>query len=133
MIPPVNMIDFYKADHRSQYPKGTTKVVSNLTARKSRIEDVNEIVFFGLQYFLKEYLQKQWTKKFFNAPKEFIVKQYKRRLENALGKNIITYEHIEQLHDLGYLPIEIMAVPEGELVPIGVPSLVIMNSKPEFF
>ena len=133
LTPPLNMIDFYKADHRSQYPRGTTKVISNLTARKSRIEGVDEIVFFGLQYFLKEYLQKQWTRRFFNAPKDFVVRHYKRRLENALGKGVITYEHISDLHDLGHLPIEIMAVPEGELVPIGVPSLVIMNTHPDFF
>jgi nicotinamide phosphoribosyltransferase len=41
--------------------------------------------------------------------------------------------HIEALWDLGYLPIEVKAVPEGTKVPIGVPVLTIINTKPEFF
>lgn len=130
---PLNLIDFYKADHRSQYPKKTSLIYSNLTARKSRMEGVNEIVFFGLQYFIKRYLQEEFTKNFFQKSKNEIVKQYKRRIENALGKDVITYEHIEALHDLGYLPLEIKAVAEGELVPIGVPCLVLYNTRPEFF
>ena len=48
---PLFAIDFYKADHRKQYPEGTRMVYSNLTARKSRISGINEVVFFGLQFF----------------------------------------------------------------------------------
>ena len=53
-INPMHLIDGYKADHRRQYPEGTEYVYSNFTPRMSRIEGVNEIVFFGLQYFIKE-------------------------------------------------------------------------------
>lgn len=132
-IPTTNMKDGYKADHRRQYPDNTELVVANLTARKSRIPEIDKIVFFGLQYFIKEYLQKEWDEEFFTQPKGLIISKYKRRIEHYLGKDAITYDHIEALHDLGYLPIEILAVSEGELVPIGVPSMVIMNTKPEFF
>lgn len=130
---PLNLIDFYKADHRSQYPTGTECVFSNLTARKSRLPEVDKIVFFGLQYFIKEYLINNWKLNFFEQPKDSIIKGYKRRIENALGPNAITYKHIEDLYDLGYLPIEIKALPEGSLVPIRIPSLVLFNTKPEFF
>lgn len=130
---PANQIDFYKADHRSQYPNGTEVVFSNLTARKSRIEGVNEIVFFGLQYFVKEYLISRWNEDFFNQPKEKVVNEYKRRIETSLGKGAITFEHIEQLHDLQYLPLEIKALPEGSLVPMRCACLVLFNTKPEFF
>ena len=41
--------------------------------------------------------------------------------------------HIEALWDLGYLPIEVKALPEGTTVPMGVPVLTIVNTKPEFF
>jgi nicotinamide phosphoribosyltransferase len=41
--------------------------------------------------------------------------------------------HIEALHDLGYLPIEVKSLPEGVKVPIGVPVLTVVNTKPEFF
>ena len=39
-INPLTAIDFYKADHRSQYPNGTTEVYSNLTPRSSRLANV---------------------------------------------------------------------------------------------
>lgn len=35
--------------------------------------------------------------------------------------------------DLGYLPIEIKALPEGSLCPIRVPALTLINTMPEFF
>ena len=130
---PVNQIDYYKSDHRSQYPHGTEKVVSNLTARKSRMPEVKEIVFFGLQYFIKEYLIRQWNEDFFQQPKEKVVARYKRRIETSLGKDAITFEHIEALHDLGYLPVKIKALPEGSTIPMRCACLVIFNTRPEFF
>ena len=130
---PANQIDFYKADHRSQYPKGTEVVFSNLTPRKSRNEGIKEVVFFGLQYFIKEYLISRWNEDFFQKPKEKVVNDYKRRIETSLGKGAITFEHIEALHDLGYLPMEIKALPEGSLIPMRCPCLVMFNTKKEFF
>jgi nicotinamide phosphoribosyltransferase len=50
-----------------------------------------------------------------------------------LGPNQIGINHISALHDLGYLPIEIKALPEGTLCPIGVPVLTVINTVPEFF
>jgi nicotinamide phosphoribosyltransferase len=125
--------DGYKVDHRSQYPVGTNLVYSNWTCRKSRIPGVNKFVFFGLQYLIKRYLQKEFNDEFFNKPKEEVVAKYKRRIENYLGKGAITYDHIEALHDLGYLPIEIKALPEGVSVPVGVPMFTIRNTINKFF
>jgi len=130
---PANQIDFYKADHRSQYPKGTEIVFSNLTPRTSRNKEIKEVVFFGLQYFVKEYLISRWNEDFFQQPKEKVVNDYKRRIETSLGKGAITFEHIEALHDLGYLPMEIKALPEGSLIPMRCPCLVMFNTKKEFF
>ena len=128
---PLTAIDFYKADHRSQYPKGTTCVFSNWTPRTSRRDDVKEIVFFGLQYYIREYLESRWESDFFSKPKVDVVRSYARRMKNAgIG---ITVEHIEALHDLGYLPIEIWALPEGSRVPLGVPMFVLWNTVDEFF
>lgn len=131
MSTPLTLIDFYKADHRSQYPEGTTTVFSNWTPRKSRIEDIDSVVFFGLQYFVKEYLITRWNGDFFDRPREEVVAKYARRMRNA-GISI-EVDHIEALHDLGYLPIEIQALPEGTKVPIGVPMFVMWNTVPEFF
>lgn len=123
--------DFYKVDHRSQYPKGTELVFSNWTPRRSRIEGINSVIFFGLQYYLMEKLDRQWKKLFFNKPRDWVVGEYGERIQKA-GLNI-TYEHIKALHDLRYLPLEIWALPEGSNVPIGVPMFVMWNTKPEFF
>lgn len=133
MILPILYKDFYKTDHRRQYPKGTELVYSNITPRSIRIEGVDKVVVFGIQYFVKDYLVRRFNEGFFNRPKEEVLRKYKRRIENALGKDAITFEHIEALHDLGYLPIEIKALPEGSFCHVRVPFLTIKNTKPEFF
>ena len=138
-INPLTAIDFYKADHRRQYPQGTTEVYSNFTARSGRLAKVikdtydNKIVFFGLQYFMQEFLIDAWNDGFFNKPKAEVVSSYKRRMDQSLGKDAIDVDHIAALHDLGYLPLIIKALPEGTRVPIGVPVLTIVNTHPEFF
>lgn len=132
-IPPLSHIDYYKADHRRQYPDGTSLVFSNFTPRSSRLDGVDSIVFFGLQYFIKEYLVRQWNAEFFSKPVEEVVARYKRRLDNSLGKDAVPVDHIRELHSLGYLPIRILALPEGSRVPIGVPPLVIHSTHPSGF
>lgn len=130
---PLNLTDGYKLDHRRQYPDNTGLVYSNWTPRKSRKEGINDVVFFGLQYFVKEYLIEQFNTEFFAKPKDEVVAQYVRRVNNYLGAHFITFEHIEALHDLGYLPIEIKALPEGTVVPTRVPMFTMVNTLPEFF
>lgn len=136
---PLTCIDFYKADHRRQYPKGTSLVYSNFTARSSNLKNIPDslflggTIFFGLQHFVKSYLIDMWNEGFFKRPKNEVVAEYKRRMDYALGPGAIPVEHIEALHDLGYLPICIKALPEGTFTPIRVPSLVIYNTHPDFF
>lgn len=130
---PILLKDGYKVGHKFQYPDGTTLVYSNLTPRKSRVSDTQEVVFFGLQYFLKEYLIRQFNEQFFQRPKDEVMAQYRRRIDNYLGPGSISYQHIADLHDLGYLPLEIKALPEGQLTPMRVPVLTIRNTRPEFF
>lgn len=130
---PFLLTDYYKVGHVFQYPKNTTLVYSNLTPRSSRLPNTDEMVFFGLQYFIKEYLQQYFNENFFLQPKEKVINEYKRRIVTSLGDHLPTYQHLESLHDLGYLPVEIKALPEGSLVPMRVPCLTIVNTKPEFY
>ena len=130
---PLLLTDGYKVDHRRQYPEGTTLVYSNWTPRKSRIEGVNEVVFFGLQYFIKKYIIEDFEQHFFSQPKDKILKEYSRRINNYLGPNAVGVEHIAALHDLGYIPMIFKALPEGAVVPIRVPMFTMYNTKPEFF
>lgn len=130
------LTDGYKLDHRRQYPKGTERVYSNWTPRScGYFSEAHEgAVVFGIQYFIKEYLIRQMNENFFNKPKEEAVNEFSRRVNTFLGSdNQVGKEHIEALHDLGYLPIEIKALPEGSLCPIRVPALTFINTKDEFF
>lgn len=132
MIPAILYKDFYKTDHRRQYPEGTTKVYSNLTPRISRIPGVTEVLVFGIQYFVTEYLGRRFDLSFFQEPKDHVIGKYKRRMDTALGPDSIDVKHLEALHDLGYLPLEIKALPEGTLCPLRVPVLTITNTHPDF-
>jgi nicotinamide phosphoribosyltransferase len=127
------LTDGYKLDHRRQYPTGTSLVYSNWTPRKSRLDEMNEVVFFGLQYFLKKYILEDFNHNFFSQPKERVVAKYARRINNYLGDHSIAFDHIEALHDLGYLPMVFKALPEGASVPLRVPMFTMYNTLPEFF
>lgn len=76
---------------------------------------------------------KQFQQDFFNKPKDIAVAEFKRRVDTFLGPNNVGTKHIEELHDLGYLPIRIKALPEGTLCPIRVPALTFINTHPDFF
>lgn len=132
MIPAILYKDFYKTDHRRQYPDGTTKVYSNLTARISRMALVNHVVVFGIQYFLEDFLKRRFDSSFFEVPKKTVIDQYKRRMDTSLGKDTIDVKHLEDLHDLGYLPLKIKALREGTLCPLKTPILTITNTHPNF-
>ena len=129
------LTDGYKLDHRRQYPEGTEYVYSNWTPRSCHYypEAKDGVVVFGIQYFIKEYLMKQFQEDFFNKPKNVAVTEFKRRVDTFLGPNGVGTTHIEELHDLGYLPIRIKALPEGTLCPIKIPALTFVNTHPKFF
>ena len=132
---PITLLaDFYKLSHRKQYPKGTTKVYSTLTPRSNKYAPYSdEIVWFGLQYFIKEYLIDRFNKDFFSKPKDEVISEYSRLVEFSLGKEYAETKHIEELHDLGYLPIKISTLAEGSLVPMRVPVMTIENTHEDFF
>lgn len=129
------LTDGYKLDHRRQYPEGTEYVYSNWTPRSCQYfpEASEGIVVFGIEYFIKKYLLEEFNKNFFSRPKEEVIEEFSRRINTFLGPNQVGINHISALHDLGYLPIEIKALPEGTLCPIGVPVLTVINTVPEFF
>ena len=132
MILAALMHDAYKADHLSQYPKNTTKVYSNLTPRISRMKGVDSVVAFGMQYFVDDFLGRRFNESFFKKPKAEVIKQYQRRMDGVLGAGAIKTDHLERLHDLGYLPICLKALPEGTICPLKVPVLTITNTLPDF-
>lgn len=124
--------DFYKVSHKEQYPKGTENVYSVLTARSTRLSPHTEngkVVFFGFKYFHNKLLE--FSREFFNNDGS-IISDYKKFLDQSLGgDNDVSHWH--DLHRLGYLPIEIRTVKEGEQYDVQTPLLTVENTVPEFF
>ena len=122
--------DAYKLFHKFAYHPEITEVYSNFTSRNGKLSNVPnnaEVVFVGLQYFIKDYLIREWNETFFNLPKETAIANLKRYTDSLLGQDYDA-THFEALHDLGYLPIKIKALPEGSLVPYGVAPVTFVNT-----
>lgn len=130
-VPAPLLLDSYKSSHRVQYSPNTEVVYSTWTPRKSRLNGVNEVVTFGIQAFVQNYLIEDFNETFFNRPKEEVINEIKNIMINYTGDSDVS--HWEALHDLGYLPLEIRALPEGTLCPIRVPMATIENTLPKFY
>ena len=131
-INPMLLIDFYKAVHAEMLPAGINKSVSYFTPRMSRVKRWDKVVMFGLQGFIKTYLMDSFNEFFFRRPLEEVLKNYRHVMDAALGSRAYKIDKIEKLHRLGYLPIEIVALPEGTRVPMHVPMFGITNTHPDF-
>lgn len=129
---PLLCLDFYKTVHAEQYPTGLTKMVSYYTPRMSRLADTDKVAMFGLQAFIKEYLIDAFNENFFNRPLNDVLREYSRVLNCTMGTAGIGENRIRQLHALGYLPLQIRAVPEGVRTNVHVPQIEITNTHPKF-
>lgn len=132
-FPATLLCDFYKISHREQYPPGTETVYSTWTPRESRIPGVDHVVQFGVQGFVLKYLVSYFDRHFFSRPLNEVVAEYERFISATLGIAEPDSSHIVALHELGYLPLEVKALPEGSLVPIRVPMATVENTDPRFF
>jgi nicotinamide phosphoribosyltransferase len=103
---PILTVDSYKASHFLQYPPNTTGMYSYLESRGGRW---GSTVFFGLQYYLKEYLSQPICRDDIEAADRFF---------GAHGEpfNKAGWLRVLEKHD-GFMPIRIRAVPEGTIVP----------------
>lgn len=131
-INPMLMCDFYKTVHSDMINPKMTKSMSYYTPRMSRVNRWNSVVNFGLQMFIKTYLIDFFNENFFERPENDIVEEFERVLDASLGKGIYNSEKIRKLHRLGYLPVEIIALPEGMKVPVHVPVFGISNTHKDF-
>ncbi len=131
-INPMLLCDFYKTVHSDMINPKMTKSMSYFTPRMSRVNRWDKVVMFGVQMFCKTWLIDYFNKYFFELSEEEVVSEYTRVLDATLGKGIYGTEKIRKLHKLGYLPIEIIALPEGTMVPIHIPMFGITNTHDDF-
>jgi nicotinamide phosphoribosyltransferase len=129
ILNPLLRTDSYKLSHKDMYPEGLEYMESNYTNRKSRVDGINHVVQFGLQAWLAD-LQEAYEA-FFAARKEEVILEYKTIISSFVTPGF-SLKEVEDLHDLGYLPLRFLAVPEGTLVPIGVPSVLIQSTHKDF-
>ena len=124
--------DTYKQCHDRMYPIGLTKLVSYWVPRKSMLETQDKMVFFGLQAFIQEYLIEYFNDNFFALTKDEVLELYTDSMDIQIGRENYDLDKIINLHSLGYLPLQIRALPEGALVPMGVPCIEITNTHDDF-
>ena len=128
--------DFYKCCHMLQYDNSVTHFTSYLTPRNSRFKTIDKMVFFGLSNFIQKYLVEDFNTTFFNRDFPSIKKEFEEVLRDGLlyDEELVnkTLTKVSQLHTLGYLPIEINALPEGTLCPMGVPAIEIRSTHKDF-
>jgi nicotinamide phosphoribosyltransferase len=135
---PFNLADFYKTGHPPMYPRQTRKLVANFTPRSDKYAPVlpglfdHKVVWFGLQGFIQEYLIDVFNNEFFNKSQQLAIKKYQRRMDTALGPNVVPVGGLEALHKLGYLPLEIRSLPEGSRVDIKVPPVLFISTNEQF-
>lgn len=122
---PLLALDVYKMGHMEQYKPGVTKVFSYLMARSDKYYD--KTVFFGLQYYLREFLSVRLE--------PWMADEFLEVRENILGFPASTdmETKIRSLCNLGVWPIEIRSVEEGSVVPVRNVLLTIENTRSEFY
>jgi nicotinamide phosphoribosyltransferase len=120
------LADAYKYSHHKLYVPATTKIYSYLESRGGMFD---ETVFYGLQYFLIEYLQGVAFTKADVDEAETIMNQVFGRSGVFKREN---FDYILNQHG-GRLPVRIKAVPEGTVVPVKNILLSIENTDPKCF
>lgn len=117
--------DSYKLTHWKMYPKNVKYVHSYLEPRTG--DGYQRVVWAGLQGILHEYFQKPITK-------ADVLEAYQVASDHfgsTLHFNYDGWQRLVEKHN-GKLPVKIMALPEGSVVPRGTPVLTIENTDPEF-
>ncbi len=118
----ITLTDSYKFSHWKQYPDDTEKVYSYMEARGGLSD---KIIFFGLQYYLKEYLSKPITMNDVDAAES-------EAIAHGVPFNREGWEYIVNVHK-GKLPLEIQAVKEREAYNVGDVLMTIVNTDDKLF
>lgn len=132
-VAPMFAADYYKIGHAvKMQPNDAQMVYSTWTARNNKYHpDCLKTVVFGHQYTIQKLLS-YWKTEFFDKPIEDLKAEWERVIGNTFHKDYSDFSKFEDLHALGYLPISIMGVPEGTLLPIGIPDHVIFSTNDSF-
>lgn len=112
--------DSYKTSHYNQYPAGATRVSSYIEPRGGKFDNV---VVFGLQAFIKQYLLTPIGLADILEAKDVCEM-------HGVPFNLSGWHRILDVHG-GFLPIEIKAMPEGTVMGIQNAVVQVVNTDPE--
>lgn len=123
--------DGYKVGHKRMLAPGTDFLYGTWIPRSTKHapKGINKILSIGHQLTVR-WLHAEWQENFFDMPRETATK-FGTDMAKYLG---MPYDasHFEALHDLGYLPIKIKALPEGIETDANVPHMTFINTVPGF-
>ena len=119
---PILDTDSYKLGHHLQYPPETRAISSYVEAR-GQSPMWPDVVFFGLQAFLKTMLQRPVVRRDIDEAEE--VAMLHGQPFNREGWLRIVSRHG------GYMPVRIEALPEGTVLRRGVPVAQVTSTDPE--
>lgn len=135
---PALFADSYKLSHKAMEPEGTEVIYSNFTPRFNKYfkalypDHDGKTVVFGIYPFLLDFLVDYWEKGFFKRPKEDVLQEIRETCYPYVGMDTTDLKHFEELHDLGYLPLRVKALPEGSTVNTNIPVLTVVNTHKDF-
>lgn len=114
--------DSYKNNHEGMLKAGLVSFESNIIPRKPS-KYATHITVVGMQYFLKMYLDIRITMEDIDEAEEEIT---------AMGMTFdrSRWEYIVEKYD-GKIPLQIRAVPEGTVVPVGCPVARVISTDPK--
>lgn len=113
---PILNSDSYKTGHYAMYDPSVEGEYAYIAPRSS--EKYSEVLFFGLQMALKEYLMKGVTKSDIQEAQDIFQL-------HGVPFNLSGWQKIQQL---GYWPVSIKAVPEGLVLPTKLPLVTIEST-----
>lgn len=129
MFKPISLFysDGYKVGHKKMLAKGTTRLYGTWIPRSTKYAPggITKIVSFG-QQLVARWLHDEFTEHFFSQPKS-VATQFGNDMSMYLGMDYDA-SHFEALHNLGYLPIRIKALPEGIETNPNVPHMTFINT-----
>lgn len=116
------MADSYKFSHggkNGQYPENMVSMYDYMASRGGMYD---QIIFVGLQYYIKEYLMTPVTL------------QEIKRVQRMAESHGVPFDYDGWMHILsehgGLLPVQIDAVPEGTLIPVKSVQMAIESTDP---
>jgi len=119
--------DGYKCSHKRMLTPGTSRLYGTWIPRslKYAAKGIDKVVSIGQQLTVR-WLHDEFKENFFNLTRDEALK-FGKDMSLYLGQEYDA-AHFGALHDLGYLPIKIKALPEGIETNVNIPHMTFINT-----